>query len=378
MRHVPQLDGVRAVAVLIVMVSHGGLGWLVPGGFGVTLFFFLSGYLITSLLRAEYAASGRIDFGGFYFRRVLRIMPPLYITLLLLTAGNALALFGPPADASAIGFDYVFLSNYAHLWASGTGLPVPLWSLAVEEHFYLLFPVAFLFLLARSDGTSAARLCVLWCAMILALRIVTLTHPESIEHNYYWSHTRLDSILFGCCLALWQNPVMDEGAWKPKHWHAIAALLVIFASFAIRSEAFRATLRYSIQGAALFVIFSYVLNEGSAKLTRLLRSRPLAWIGLLSYTLYLCHLAIFAALKANFHMSPIAAGLIGAPVALGYAYAMHLLVERPILEWRRNRTKSGQPGAVAVQPATVRSGMSMPASKIGDYETAAPRCERYL
>src|SRR5687768_16024360 len=79
---VPELEGIRAIAVAIVFVSHVGFGHIVPGGLGVTIFFFLSGYLITSLLRSEAAACGRIDLWRFYVRRTLRIMPPLYITLL--------------------------------------------------------------------------------------------------------------------------------------------------------------------------------------------------------------------------------------------------------------------------------------------------------
>ena len=80
--HIPSLDGIRAIAVLIVFLSHVGLPYI-PGGFGVTIFFFLSGYLITTLLRREYERSNRIDFKKFYMRRVLRILPPFYVVLFL-------------------------------------------------------------------------------------------------------------------------------------------------------------------------------------------------------------------------------------------------------------------------------------------------------
>ena len=99
-RHVPQLDGIRAIAVLIVMISHGGLGKYVPGGFGVTIFFFLSGYLITSLLRVEVACNGRVDFKAFYIRRTLRIMPPLYVTLVILTAMYLAGVFEAHGETS--------------------------------------------------------------------------------------------------------------------------------------------------------------------------------------------------------------------------------------------------------------------------------------
>src|SRR5207249_1422881 len=105
----------------------------------------------------------------------------------------------------------------------------------------------------------AVRVCAGLCGVILLLRLVTLVWPEQIFHNYYWSHTRLDSILFGCCLALWQNPIMDGDAWRPKHWHAMLATAAILLTFVVRDQVFRETIRYSIQGAALFVLFSYAL-----------------------------------------------------------------------------------------------------------------------
>ena len=104
------------------------------GGFGVTTFFFLSGYLITTLLRAEFVDSGTVDWRAFYFRRVLRIMPPLYITLAVLTVLYSLKAFGQNLNWVAVPWDHLFLANYYPLWGDGAGLPVPLWSLAVEEH----------------------------------------------------------------------------------------------------------------------------------------------------------------------------------------------------------------------------------------------------
>jgi peptidoglycan/LPS O-acetylase OafA/YrhL len=334
-KHVPQLDGVRALAVLIVMVSHGGLT-IIPGGFGVTIFFFLSGYLITSLLRAEWQKTGAIDLRAFYLRRTLRIMPPLYITLLLLTVLAPTGIFGTNINWAAVPWDYLFLSNYSHLWHQDGGLPVPLWSLAVEEHFYLAFPLTFLLLAKSMSQGSIATFCFWACAVVLALRVLTLLVDDSQAfRNYYWSHTRIDSIFFGSCLALFQNPVMDEDAWRPRYWHAAAAIAVILAGFVIRDDVFRETIRYTLQGFALFVIFSFILSGKSALLTRFLSCKPMVWIGLLSYTLYLCHFAIFAAFKHNLPISRIEAGLLGFPVAFLFAYLMRVLVEVPILDWRR-------------------------------------------
>jgi len=340
-RHVPELDGIRAIAVSLVMASHAGLYGKVPGGFGVTIFFFLSGYLITSLMRVEVMKTGRVDFRAFYLRRVLRIMPPLYITLVLLTILAPFGLFVKRVNWPAVPWDYLFLSNYSPLWGQTRGLPSPLWSLAIEEHFYLLFPAVFAVLVGRLSPRQIAAAFLAGCLLILFLRFVTVwLFPSLVPHNYIWTHTRLDSILFGCILAMYQNPLLDEQAWRPRKSHAALALLLIVSTFASGSEVFRQTIRYSIQGVGLFVLFSFVLSAGSGTLKRLLGSRPFVWIGLLSYTLYLCHMAIFEAVRRVFHLNPLWAAIVGLPLTLLYAQMMRTWVEVPILSWRRRHRQT--------------------------------------
>ena len=334
LHHVPQLDGIRAIAVLLVMLSHSGLD-NIPGGFGVTIFFFLSGYLITTLLRVEWVKSDTIDLRAFYLRRVLRIMPPLYVTLIILTVLYPFGVFGRVPNWPAVTWDYLFLSNYSHVWGQEGGLPVPLWSLAIEEHFYLLFPFCFIALAQRYSMRRIAQILGIACVVILGLRFATLIFTDDLSRNYYWSHTRLDSLLFGCCLALWQNPMLDPDAWKPKNSHVAAAVLAVLATFLIRDPLFRETIRYSIQGIALFVLFSFVLEGRSALVTKLLSWKPVAWIGLVSYTLYLCHTAIFAAVHTVLGVSELEAALIGTPLAFLFAHAMRVAVELPVLRWRK-------------------------------------------
>lgn len=340
-RHVPQLDGIRAIAVALVIASHAGLYGKVPGGFGVTMFFFLSGYLITSLMRVEVMKTGCVDFTAFYLRRVLRIMPPLYITLGLLTLLAPFGVFGKAVNWAAVPWDYLFLSNYSPLWGQTGGLPSPLWSLAIEEHFYLLFPAVFALLIGRFSARQMAALFFAGCLFILLLRFVTVWFfPELIPQNYIWTHTRFDSILFGCILAMFQNPLIDKDAWRPNRWQAGLALLLVISTFSTGSEVFRQTFRYSIQGGGLFVLFSFVLSAGSTTVNRILGSRPFVWIGLLSYTLYLCHMAIFEAVRTGFHLNPRVAGIVGLPIAIAFAQLMRTFVELPILNWRRNHRRT--------------------------------------
>ena len=348
MPHVPVLDGLRAAAILIVMVAHAGLGNVVPGGFGVTIFFFLSGYLITSLLRTEGAAHGRTDLRDFYWRRALRIFPPLYITLALTLGAMATGLLPGQIHASSVLLDALFLTNYAHLFGPENGAPVPLWSLDVEEHFYLLFSTAFALAFVRMPAARAARWCAIACIVVLAIRVVNVAVLPDFSRNYYWSHTRLDSILFGCCLALWNNPALDRDAWRPRGWHVAAAIAVLLACLAIRDAVFRETLRYSLQGAALFVLFSAALHAKGA-VARLLSSTPLRIVALLSYTLYLAHMPMAVSLEHAFgiHHAP-TRELLGAALSFGYAAAMYVAVERPIARWRRRRDRARRTGATAM------------------------------
>ena len=148
--YIPSLDGIRAVSFFLVFLAHAGLGKvLVPGGFGVTIFFLLSGFLITTLLRLEYQRFRRISLKDFYLRRSLRILPPLYVTLglsmLIVVIWNVPT--GIPFAATlSQALQY---ANYYQIYAThlvsmpGTGV---FWSLAVEEHFYLLFPLIYIWM----------------------------------------------------------------------------------------------------------------------------------------------------------------------------------------------------------------------------------------
>jgi peptidoglycan/LPS O-acetylase OafA/YrhL len=176
--YIPSLDGMRTIAFLIVFVAHTGATKIVPGGFGVTVFFFLSGYLITTLLRREYEKNQVINFKHFYLRRIVRIWPGFYLVLFL---GTILTLIGVlegeiqlPAFLSQALHYYnyyqAFLSTSAEGVAPGTGV---YWSLAVEEHFYCLFPFLYISLL-KMRVSPQRQMLIIWgiCLAILIWRCV--------------------------------------------------------------------------------------------------------------------------------------------------------------------------------------------------------------
>lgn len=344
--YIDSLDGIRALSFLIVFVSHAGLGHIVPGGLGVTVFFFLSGYLITTLLRQELEGGGRIDLKQFYLRRVLRIFPPFYVALLLATLLSAIGAlpggFTLPALASQLFYAnnyYMVVNPTSANFPAGTGI---YWSLAVEEHFYAVFPFA-LWLLWRNVPRASDR--ALWlagaCGLVLAWRcvlVLALFAPE--VRTYVATDTRIDSILYGCILALWNNPALDPAPTHPqaaRRAGALAALggLGMLVSLAVRSPEFRETARYSLQGLSLLPLFYAAVRYPQWPIFRLLNAKPVRFVGLLSYSLYLVHFIVLALLER--YLGPRLSGVreiaalqgLGLALSLGLAYLMHVGVERP-------------------------------------------------
>jgi peptidoglycan/LPS O-acetylase OafA/YrhL len=152
---------------------------------------------------------------------------------------------------------------------------------------------------------------------------------------YYWSHTRIDSILFGCCLALHNNPVLDRDAWRPTRSALAAALAVIFLCLLYRSPIFRQTLRYTLQGAALYVVFSYVLHN-NGYLKQVLSSSMMRLIGLYSYTFYLAHVIIIKICQEKLGVSSLVPLIfVSGVLTMSYCAIMYRFVEAPLARARR-------------------------------------------
>lgn len=342
--HIPTLDGIRAIAAMFVFVAHAGWSHIVPGGFGVTIFFFLSGYLITTLLRREYEQSGDIHLGHFYLRRALRLFPPLYVVLGIV---GGLALAGwIPSDMTwpAVLSQVLYWTNYQYL-IDGRDHFVPFtsvfWSLAIEEHFYLFFPLAYIALARRRRRDATAAVLLAACAAALAWRVVVMTVFGADEsYTYRATDARFDSLLFGCVLAVWRNPVLgDRPLLRPGQVlpAVVGATLVLLATFLLRDTLFRGTLRYTLQGLALLVLFWVAIRHADHRAMRWLEWPPVRWLGVLSYTFYLSHLS-FLYLSERI-LGPTAPDWLRVPLAfvltLAFCVVMYRLVERPTARWRR-------------------------------------------
>ena len=353
---IPSLDGLRALAVGLVIVYHLQMVYAVglqssttqqlfaipwfgvsftQGQFGVTIFFFLSGYLITTLLRMEYERTGRISLRDFYLRRALRILPPLYVALaagVLLTEAGAIR--GWHVTPVGLLSQVLFFHNYyepavypAFGAVAGTWV---LWSLAVEEHFYLIFPVAYLALLRwiPSPRRQAAILLGV-CGLVLMWRVLLIYHFHVFGLRVYMStDTRIDSILFGCVLAIVENPYVDRSVVSDQVWKWVLLPLGLGGIAATWIAAghvhFHETFVYTIQGACLVPLFVCAVRYPGWSLFR-----PLQWgwvrtVGLVSYVLYLVHDTVIIGVEQNLH----APRLVEAVVAVGLALVVALLVRK--------------------------------------------------
>jgi peptidoglycan/LPS O-acetylase OafA/YrhL len=344
--HIPSLDGLRAVSFLVVFLSHAG-SEMFPGGFGVTVFFFLSGFLITTLMRTEYERNGRISLRHFWIRRALRILPPFYLVLVGATLWTAFAYPQGTLSLSAAMSRALHYTNYWSIYHGEVGEPVGTtvyWSLAVEEHFYLIFPLLYV-VLQRLRLSASRQALILWglCGVTLLWRCVLVGFFDASDFRIgRGSDTRLDSILFGCALAVWNNPVLDRFALRERLWkYALlpGAMLVLVISMLIPNTGYRETIRYSIQGVALTYVFIGVIRFHRWTPFRLLNWPPLAFVGVLSYSLYLIHHAvIFAVRRVYPSLGNVEIGVIALAIAFALAWLMYVLVERPCARLRRRLT----------------------------------------
>ncbi len=313
-QHWPALDGLRAIAVLGVILFHVGV---LPGGFlGVDVFFVLSGFLITSLLISEWdKRGGRISFRNFYTRRVLRLFPALGCVLAAsVVLAACLDLAGGPGDRpyalatlDAIPWVMVFAANWAPALGISPflGLLGPAWSLAVEEQFYLLWPALFVLLMRR--GLSRGRLALLLAVIAAAemtYRVVMAHLSYGPGHIFYGTDTRSDGLIVGCAVAFWlasgQPARLHDRACKRLKglaWLGAAVLGILFLIAAPVHASVEVGVAVLASGALLL---GHLAGQTPAALERLLRSWWAVRIGRRSYGLYLWHLVVIAMARQLF------------------------------------------------------------------------------
>lgn len=351
---IPSLDGMRAIAVLLVFFAHSGLDHYLPGGFGVTVFFVLSGFLITTLMRIEHSRTGRIDFKGFYLRRFLRLMPPLAIVLALAALLSAASLIDGHFSWSGLLSALFYVGNY-HLIANDFhGMPGGIgvvWSLAIEEHYYLLFPPLALLLLRDGRTARAVWVLGLLCAAVLAWRCWLVWHGATAHYLTMATDTRVDAILIGSLMAIARNPWLDPepAVAGLADWAlAGACLALLLATVLYRSEVFRLTLRFTLQGVAVAGLIHLAVARADRRALAWLNAAPLIYIGSISYTIYLAHHMILLGLAKHWpQLGWFGLTLAGAVLTLAVAEPMRRWVDRPFARLRQRLHGKALPGQAA-------------------------------
>lgn len=352
MGYVPGLDGIRAVAVIGVLLFHGSSSWL-PGGFlGVDVFFVLSGFLISTLLLEQLAARGRIDFRTFYLHRARRLLPALIATIAL--SAFLVAAFAQDAAAQfrrtvipALLYvaNWSFISDDASYFEAIGRPPIlqHLWSLAIEEQFYLLWPLILLFIFRRRGRIGVGKV-ALWVALASTLLMAFLSmlwnmpSYNDASRLYFGTDTHAMSLLIGATLAAVYRPGAMPRRLPPPRSLALTGVGVLaFAAVMLSYLTLHEQNPWLYRGGFLvFAVASAVLiavtAHPAAALGPMLAVAPLRYIGKRSYGLYLYHWPIFVVMRpeVDVPMSPVPTFLLQLALTFAVAEASYRYLEMPI------------------------------------------------
>lgn len=331
----PALDGIRALAVVLVLLQHVRVPGLESvGQVGVTIFFTLSGFLISTILLEELDANGSVSLGDFYRRRAARLLPALYALITVVCVVSAISDTKYTSPIFVFGA-LLYCSNVVE-WLTGGSFPGALghtWTLVIEEQFYLLWPLALLALSRRSRLPLLGALTGLGIVVPLMLRMWLWNGGAGIHHVTFGTDTRVDGLLVGCLLALTLRrrglPVTCRGGV------VVGLLGILLISFMKPAPAL--TVGLTVVAALTALLITAVL---AGRRVRLLASRPLVWLGRRSYGFYLWHYPVAYYLDAN-HLMQASWELrivVIVPVSLALTVASWRWIEQPALKkWRWNR-----------------------------------------
>jgi peptidoglycan/LPS O-acetylase OafA/YrhL len=381
LRYVPALDGIRAVSIIGIMANHNGLGWASGGFISVNVFFVLSGFLITSLILKEWLRSGTLSLRRFWARRARRLLPALFV---LLVGIAVYAWFIAPTDTrSALRGDALSTLFYVGNWHqiiagqsyfAQTSTPSPLlhtWTLAIEEQFYLVWPLVVLGVLKLFRSVRPLLVLTVVAAVGSAVEMALLFHPGADPSRlYYGTDTRAQDLLIGAVVAIaltHRGPAATPAGRRAMSWLVVGAALGFAAEWIRLNESSGFPYRggFLLADVLVGVVILGVVQAPAGLPARVLGWRPLVYVGTISYGLYLWHWPVIlvmtsarvgvvgwplfllrsavafvlAAASARFVELPIRAGAIRSwrawvltPLAAGLTAAVILLATTPVAE----------------------------------------------
>ena len=342
--HIPALDGLRAIAVFLVITGHFGFV-MVPGGHGVMIFFVLSGFLITWLLLKENERFGTISLAAFYKRRTLRIFPAFYAYWLMMVAllvGTGRAVLWPHAWSALF-----YTSNY---YSAINGDPnngfSHTWSLAIEEQFYVLWP--FLFLLLRGN---LRRMTIFLVGLIGAVWIhrAILCYGFQVDQAYFYAafDTRLDELMVGCLLAVLLKRGSLSSVWRAISRSVLLPLVTIglLAISIYAGEAYidryRDVFGFAIEPLLFAILIVQLIAFSATQIWGWTELKGVKFLGRISYSLYLYQQLTLHAVRHALEAYPVIVQLATAvAVTIVLATISHYVIERPFLKLK---SRSAQP-----------------------------------
>jgi len=330
LKYNPRLDGLRGVAVLLVMCFHLGVPGFGNGAIGVDIFFVLSGYLISNVL-----LNRQDGLSEFYWRRFLRLFPAMALVCLALLAVRPF-LTDPEQPLVDVLYGALYVANWTRVWGPGDPRYLGhLWSVAIEEQFYLLWPAIFATLVMFRRRTSVALTALLVAASI-AWRLHLIDAGAPIARIYNGSDTRADQLLIGCVLAL----CIGQGSghslverWTRRLAPSMLSCLVLLTTLVASDAPWMLAFGHTAAALATAVLLAAVAQPAPGWLQSCLAWRPLIGVGKISYGLYLWHYPVSLMLLLG--GVPLLVRIVLTFVISFIAAALSFrFVERPILRFR--------------------------------------------
>ena len=345
MGYQPGLDGLRAISVVAVMLYHGGFGWMSGGFFGVEVFFVVSGYLITSLLLDEREQQQRVSLEQFWLRRARRLLPAVFTMLVAVSIWAAL--FGSPEQQSTLKRDLPWSIFYVGNWGqilgrtpyfSTTDPPLlrHLWSLAVEEQWYLVWPLIFVAAMAVGSARLRNR-GHLFIAMSATLMVTMFVLHGHLSNNalYLNTFTRSSGLLLGAgCAFVWRpwrfpSPSRRRGRRLDPIGGAALALLICIMSVSVLTAGYVYEWLLAIVSILSMVVVAVVVYPAADGFRAILGWKPFVEIGRRSYGLYLWHWPIFV-IGSVYHSGSWPKFIVAIAITAGVSEACYRLIETPI------------------------------------------------
>jgi peptidoglycan/LPS O-acetylase OafA/YrhL len=349
-----EIDGFRAVAVLIVVLSHLGISSS-PGQTGVLLFFVISGYVITGSITREYGRSGTFSLKNFFKRRALKILPPLFVIVILPSI-----LFAKDIGIRAFISQLLFFFNWQYLTSSTAGI-LPgsqvVWSLSVEEQYYIFIALAVALFIQYKRFEFTRFLAVLYllifCFAFISRLIINYSSDDrnafgDIPRILYGTDSRMSSIAIGGLLSLYVNSNIFETQHRKffernKFWIFILLTVVLLFSVMFRNDSFRNTFKYTLQELVFAILILLVTDPARSYrcVSFVLRGRIVQAIGKASYCIYLSHVIIIyqaqqSAKLEYFKVSKVFESILLFFIVLLVGGLFHLIADRPFEKVRNN------------------------------------------